>query len=86
MAVPQIDVEEALRLLAEETKDDTGLESPKDIFADFKSIREMWEEAKHRELHGTVHEQAAQLGYVAASDSTTPLALLVTLGCVQVLV
>ena len=61
--VPDIDVEEALRLLAEEQGSDNGLETPRDMFAEFKSIREMWDEAKQRELHGTVHEQAAQLGY-----------------------
>ena len=48
--VPVIDVAEALRLLELEGADDTGLESPKDIFADFKSIREMWNEAKAREV------------------------------------
>ena len=46
--VPDIDVEEALRLLAEEQGSDNGLETPRDMFAEFKSIREMWDEAKQR--------------------------------------
>jgi len=64
MAVPEIDVKEAMRLLEEEMKDDTGIATPRDLMDDFQTVKEMWEEAKNRELSGTCFEMAGQLGYV----------------------